>query len=921
MPTGPGWTGDLGRDRELVGRRREREALNSLVDAVRGGESRVLVLRGEPGVGKTALLEHIRARAVGCRVVGAAGVQAEMELPFAGLHQLIAPMLDRAGRLPAPQRGALLTAFGISSGRPPDRLLVGLAVLSLLSDVAEEEPLCCFIDDVQWLDRASVQVLALVGRRLGAESVGMVFASRTPSEQLAGLPELVIEGLTEREAVMLLDSVLTAPLDARVRDRVVAETGGNPLALLELFRGLTAADLAGGFGLPSAVPVATSIEEEFRARLDALPAETRTLLLVAAADPVGEPALVWRGAFSLGVTPGAALPATEAGLVQIGTTVRFRHPLVRSAAYRSAPAEDRLVAHRALSEATDPTADPDRRAWHRAQGTPGPDEDVAEELERSAGRAQARGGLAAAAAFLERASALTPDAGRRAQRALAAAHAKVQTGAFTGALQLLAAAEAGPLGEVDRARVDLVRAQLAFATNRGSDASPLLLNAALRLEHVDLPLARATYLDALIAALFAGRLASPEADLLGVARAAAALPAPPAPTAADLLLEGLARNFTDGYTAGLPVLRAALTAFGDDLPADQQLRWLSLAYAAAMHIWDDEWSETIATRWANLVRDLGALSELALALTAPIMELTFKGELAGAARLVEEVRAASDATGNTLYPHGPMALVAFRGSEAVAAPLIRGAISDARLRGEGFVISSAEWATAVLNNGLGRYEEALAAAQRASGGVWELGFSNWALVELVEAAAHIGAPETAAGAYSRLAEMTEASGTDWALGIQARSHALLAEGDQAEALHCEAIERLGRTRVRPELARAHLLYGEWLRRQNRRVDARGQLRTAHEILSAMGIEGFAERARRELLATGETVRKRTVDTATELTAQEACVARLVVDGLSNPEIGARLFISPRTVQYHLRKVFQKLEVTSRSQLHRALPDD
>jgi hypothetical protein len=507
IPTGSRVPGSQRQSPEFVGRRRELEVLSSFLDDVRGGNGPVLVMVGGPGVGKTALFDHLRARATGFRVETGTGVESEMELPFAGLHQLLTPMLGGIERLPAPQRESLQTAFGISSGAAPDRFLVGLATLSLLSDHAEAEPLCCFIDDLHWLDRASAQVLAFVGRRLRADQVGLLFASRARLRELAGFDELRIDGLAEADARTLLDSVLTTPLDARIRDRVIAEADGNPLALLELFRGLTAADLAGGFGLTGAVPVTASLENEFRDRLGVLPASTRTLLLVAAADPVGDPALVWQAAISLGVEPDAAVAAREADLFDIASTVRFRHPLVRSAVYRSASAGQRQAAHRALAEATDATLDPDRRAWHGAQTAAGPDEDVAGELEQSAGRAQARGGIAAAAAFLMKAFQLTSEPARRAERAVAAAQAKVQSGAPAEALGLLVSAEADPLTEVDRARADLVRAQAVLASNRGSDASLLMLNAARRLEHVDVELARVTYLDALKAALFAGRLA------------------------------------------------------------------------------------------------------------------------------------------------------------------------------------------------------------------------------------------------------------------------------------------------------------------------------------------------------------------------------------------------------------------------------
>jgi DNA-binding CsgD family transcriptional regulator len=904
-----------------MGRRPECAALDQLLEAVRRGGSRALVVHGEPGAGKTALLEYLAWQASDCRVASIAGVQSEMELAFAALHQLCAPMLDGLEALPVPQRDALRIAFGMSVGPAPDRFLIGLAVLGLLSEMAGERRLVCLVDDAQWLDSASTQVLAFVARRLEAESVGLVFGTRAPGGDLAGLPELVVGGLGQDDARALLDSVLAGPLDERVRDQIVAETRGNPLALLELPRGLTVAELAGGFGFPGALPLPTRIEESFRRRVGAIPAETRRLLLLAAADPAGDPVLVWRAAGRLGIGAAAAGPAAEADLAEFGSRVRFRHPLVRSAAYRSASAQERQEVHRALAEAIDPQLDPDRRAWHRAQAAQGPDEDVAGELECSAGRARARGGLAAAAAFLEHAAMLTPDPALRAGRALAAAQAKAQAGASDAALDLLARAEAGPLSELQHARADVVRAQVAFTASRDSDAPPLLLKAARRLEPIDVALSRTTYLDALVAAVYAGRLASPGGSLLDVARAAGAAPLPlHGPRAPDLLLDGLAAHLNQGYAAGAPILRRALKAFGDGMPADPELRWLSLAYTAALHLWDDDGCEMLSDRWAQLARESGALSELPLALISRVYTFLSTGELTAAASTVKEMQTVIEATGSSLAPYGALGLAALRGSQAEASALIEATLRDASARGEGLGISAAGWASAVLGNGLGRYQEALAAAQRASQHHFELGFSNWALVELIEAAARSGMSETAASAYHRLAEMTGASGTDWAIGVEARSHALVSEGDQAERLYRESITRLDRTRVRVELARARLLYGEWLRRQRRRSDAREQLRTAHGMLEAMGLEAFAERARRELQATGETARKRTVITRDEeLTAQEAQIARLAREGLSNPEIGARLFLSPRTVQYHLSKVFTKLGISSRGQLEHILP--
>jgi DNA-binding CsgD family transcriptional regulator len=795
-------------------------------------------------------------------------------------------------------------------------------VLGLLSEAAEEQPLVCLVDDAQWLDRASAQILAFTARRLGAESVGLVFGSRAMGADLAGLPELVIGGLAESHARALLDTVLAGPIDVRVRDQIVAETGGNPLALLELPRGLMAAELAGGFGLPGALRLPGRIEESFRQRIDGLPAQSRRLLLLAAADPTGDPVLVWRAAGRLGIAARAARPATEAGLAEFGGTVRFRHPLVRSVAYQSGSAPERQEIHQALAEATDPQADPDRRAWHRAQATQDPDEDIAADLERSASRAQARGGLAAAAAFLERAAVLTPDPAVRAGRALDAAQAMAQAGAFGAALDLLARAEAGPLSELQQARADLVRAQLTFATSGSGAAVLLLLKAAQRLTPIDASLARETYMDALVAAFFAGRLANPGGSLMDVALAAGTAPTPTRPPrASDLLLDGLVARFNRGYAAGVPILRRALQAFRNCMPADLGLRRLSLACGAAFHIWDDESWAMLSDRYVRLAREAGALSELPLALPQRVYVLLFAGELTAAASEAEEMQTIIEATGSNIAPYGALALAAFRGREAEASALTEAILRDAPLRGEGFAISAVGWAGAVLNNGLGRYAEALTSARRASENHPELGQSNWAMVELIEAAARSGMTETAAGANRRLAEMTSASGTDWALGIQARSHALLSEGDEAERLYREAVERLGRTRIRVELARAHLLYGEWLRRERRRGEARDPLRTAYQMLGAMGMEAFAERARRELGATGETARKRTVATRIELTVQEAQIARLARDGLSNPEIGTRLFLSPRTVQYHLGKVFSKLDITSRSQLYRNLPSD
>jgi DNA-binding CsgD family transcriptional regulator len=902
----------------LRGRRSECKVLDRLLEAVRAGESRALVVRGEPGVGKTTLLEYVVERAPG-RVARAAGIQSEMELAFAGLHQLCAPMLDCLDRLPLPQRDALCTVFGLSAGGPPDRFLVGLAVLGLLGEVADGRPLVCVVDDAQWLDRASAQALAFVARRLMAESVGVVFAARDGEvAELAGVAQLVVTGLPDADARELLCSTLRGPLDERVRDRIVAETRGNPLALLELPRGLTPAQLAGGVVVSGTGTLAGQIEENYRRRLAALPGETRRLVLVAAAEPLGDPVLLWRAAAQLGIGAQAAGPAACAGLLEIGPRVRFHHPLVRSASYRAVSPEERRLAHRALAEVTDPEADFDRRAWHAAQATAGPDEDVAADLEHSAGRAQARGGLAAAAAYLERAAELSADPGRRVQRALAAAQATHLGGAPDAALKLLSLAEACPLTKLQRARIELQRAQIAFTLNRGREAPALLLQAARQLEQLDVELAGQTYLDALLAAMFAGALAGGLSVQEAAHAARAACPTSRTPRPPELLLDGLALRFTNGYTPAAPTLKRALRAFREhDLSPQEGLRWLWHACITAAHLWDYDTWETLATRFVRTARDAGALTMLPLALSQRIGVHVFLGQLTQAASLREELSSVTDATGHPPPPIAILLLAAWQGREPEARQLIEATTTEVLRRGEGDGLVKAQWAAALLDNSLCRYQDALTSAQQAADQPPVLGVAPWAaLAELVEAATRCGMTERAAEAFGRLTEVTHASGTDWALGIHARSRALLACGRDAEHAYCEAIDRLGRTRVRGELARAHLLYGEWLRRQGRRVNAREQLHAAHETFTTIGAEAFAHRAASELRATGESPRRRTVETTTQLTPQEAQITGLVREGLSNPEIGARLFISPRTVEWHLGRIFNKLNITSRKQLGR-----
>jgi len=903
----------------LTDRRSECDALGRLVKAVRAGQSQALVLRGDPGVGKTVLLDYLAGQARGCQVARAVGVQSEMELAFAGVHQLCAPMLDRAEQLPVPQRDALRTAFGLAPGPPPDRFLVGLGVLSLLSEGAGDRPLICLVDDTQWLDRASAQALGFAGRRLAADPVGLVFAAREPGPELAGLPELVIEGLPEEHARALLEAALAGPLDTRVRDLIVAETRGNPLALLELPRGLSTAELAGGFGLPGAAPLTGRIEDSFARQIQALPEQTQRLLQLAAADPSGDPSLVWRAAGRLGIPVQARAPAVQTGLIEFGAGVRFRHPLARSAAYRSAAVPDRQQMHAALAQVTDPHVDPDRRAWHRAQAAAGPDEDVAVELERSAGRAQARGGLAAAAAFLERAVLLTADPAREAERILAAAQASLRAGAFGKALELLATAQARPLDELHSARADLLRGQIAFASGRTTDAPPLLFKAAKRLEPLDLDLARETYMSAWMAAAIAGRLARAD-NMLEISRAARGLPpANQPPRVADLVLDGLTRLVTDGPGAAAPALRQGVSVFASaDIPAEERLRFGWMAHGAADALWDEDGLRAILVRQVQLARAVGALEQLPANLASLAQDETRRGDFAAADALIAESDAISKATGGSRYASYPaLYLATLRGHQAEVTALAETAIAEAEAGGHGAEVTASHWQAAILYNGLGRYADALAAAEQAVRDA-QLFVSSWALPELIEAASRTGNTHLAASALDRLAARTQAGGTDYGLGIEARCRALVSQGQAAEDRYREAIDRLGHTRLRPDLARAHLLYGEWLRQENRQVDAGAQLRTAHEMLDAIGMEAFAERARRELMATGEAVRRRSVKTEATLTVQEASIARLAQDGRTNAEIGTQLFLSARTVEWHLRKIFTKLGIGSRRELDAAL---
>jgi DNA-binding CsgD family transcriptional regulator len=888
--------------------------VDGLLAKARAGTSGVLMAVGAPGVGKSALLEYAVTSAPGYRVTRASGVESEMELAFAGLHQLCVPLLGGLAQLPVPQRLALETAFALADGVPPDPFFVGLGVLSLLSGAASARPLLCVVDDVQWLDRATAQALGFVARRLEADAVALLLAGRETTElaDFAGLAQLRLEGLSDQDARELLGSVLPGWADEKVIDRIVGETQGNPLALLELPRDMTAAELAGGFGPIDPLGLPGRIELSFQRRLEPLPEDTRRLVLAAAAEPLGDAGLLWRACELLGIGAHAAWPAEDADLLHIGARVRFFHPLVRSAVYRAASAEQRRAVHAALAEATDASADPDRRAWHRAQAAPGPDEEVAAELQRSAERARSRGGVATEAAFLERAVALTVAPRPRSARALAAARAWHEAGGHDSALELLAAAEAGPLSQLEQAQAERLRAQIIYTRTDGRDGPIQLLRAAQSLEPLDQELARATYVEALVASTNSDTAHEVRHALLGRPR-----PQPADPT--ELLLHGYGAFYTEGFPHGIDVLRQAVGAFtAASFTGSENIQTLNLATDIARSLWDDAAMDVLTTRLMLLARGTGTLSLLPTVLERRALYCIVAGELPNAAAARDEAEAIREATGMEPGLGSDLAtLTALREEQSVVCEEIERLRQEPRIRDIGRQEARLDYALAVLYNGMARFPEALAAAQRSreghGGGGWGLG-----LAELVEAAARCQQPEVAQPALDALCVRTRLGGTDWGLGVEAYSRALLADGGAAEELYVEAIGRLGRTRASLSLARTHLLYGEWLRRERRRGDAREHLRTAHDLFEAMGARSFAGRARHELSATGATTLSRRDATLDDLTAQETRIASLAGDGLSNTEIAARLYISANTVDYHLRKVFRKLGIRSRAQLHHAL---
>jgi len=890
----------------LHGRQREIHALDELLSGLARGRGGALVVRGEAGIGKTALLDRAVDGALRMRLLRATGVEFEMGLPFSGLHQLLWPLLSRLGDLPVPQRQALEVAFGQREGAAPDRVMIGMATLTLLSESAQQRPVLCVVDDAQWLDPASAYALAFAGRRLDAEPVVMLLALREPVRvrDLEPLPSLHLDGLPDADARALLAAVLHVPLDEKVRDRVVSESRGNPLALLELARAAGLGTLAGGFGVP--VHGGGAIEDLYRERIMELPADTRRLLVVAAAEPLGDPVLLWGAARQLGIDVEAAGPAEDADLVEIDVRVRFRHPLVRSAAYRSASVSQRRVAHGALAAVTDPGTDPDRRSWHRALAATGPDEGLAAELVDCAVRVQTRGGLAAAAAFLEHAVALTPGPAERLARLLLAAEAKLVAGAPQDALGLLDSVDEAVLGPLQLAQVETLKGRIAFAVQRGMDAPAPLLRAAKRMEALNPALARAIHLDALVAVILVGSLGGVAPRHAAQAARDAVRPVG-APTGVDLLLDGLALLLTGDRREGVALLQRALSEASDDT----WTRRIQLAAAMAWEVWDLDSYIRILNQQIQQARQIGSLISLPEALSTLAAAYLRRGDFRVAASMLEQARALVAVTGTApSYPH--LTLAAWSGDPGTD-ELVEEAIKDGTARGEGLFVAYAHFALALYRNGRGDYSAALAAAQFADAHI-DVIFKGVALRELIEAAARTGDREAAEAAVAQLQELTSAAGTDFARGTQEVCAALVTDSAEAEHHFLAGLEALHRSGCLADHARAQLLYGEWLRREGRRTDARRHLREAHTALAEMGAEGFAQRAARELSATGERPRRRSPATADQLTAQELAIARLVATGATSKEVSAELFVSPRTVDAHLRNIFRKMGITSRRQL-------
>jgi DNA-binding CsgD family transcriptional regulator len=890
-----------------------------VLDAVREGLSGVLVLRGEPGIGKTALLDYAIEAAADLRVVRLVGIESEMEVGFSSLHQFLLPFLDRLDELPVPQGAALGSAFGLRDGGPPDRLLVGLASLSLLAAAACDQPLLCVVDDAQWLDRESAAALAFVARRLLADRVAMIFAVREPSGRLFfldGLPDVQLRGLSAAGAQQLLSTSVGGRLDGLVAARMIAETAGNPLGLIELSDELSPGQLDGQELLPDPLPLGPRLEARFLRQVRLLPADTQTLLLCVAADPTGDAELLWRAADNLGISVGASAAAEEHGLLTFRSPLQFRHPLIRTAIYQGASVHDRRRVHAALAEATDPGVEGDRRAWHRAAASAGRDEVVAAALERAADRARHRGGYAAAGTFLARAAALTPDTRQQVRRLLAAAHAECTAGGPGKAQALLDEATADLDGPYERGLAKRVEGGIRLGAEQPADAAPVLLAAAGELAGVDRGLARDTLMEALIATGITSRFSAPGADVHAVARAVRAIPISPgaSPTPGDLLLDAYATYILDGPGAAAPLTQRALAALDQGDPSTSvQFSWLGVAFWLACATWDDERAHALASRAVDEARRQGAMTPLAMVLVQLGESYVLAGEISSARECFTE-RYEIQSAKEDFCRTGELIVLAWRGEEHAARSLAAVVTEDATRRRQGWKVVWAEYALSILDLGLGHYRDAL---NRAAHGYEEdpmLGALAWP--DLIEAAVRCGEAQLASEMLDRFVQRSGSSSIRLAAGLAARSRALLADDKDAERYYLQAIDQLSGCRGPAHRARACLLYGEWLRRSDRRSQARRQLQIAWELFTAIGAAAFAERARRELAAAGATALTRAAESPSQLTPQEGTVARLAAAGATNTEIAAELFISPSTVDYHLRKVFRKFGIASRRQLNR-----
>jgi DNA-binding CsgD family transcriptional regulator len=908
----------------LVDRVTETGVMQGLLDGVQEGSSGVLVLRGQVGTGKTALLREMAERAAngGMRIAQAAGVQAEMGFDFAGLHQLLLPFAGGLQDLPDPQRAALGTVFGLATGQASDRFLVGLAALTLLTDAAERRPVLCVVDDAQWLDRVSLEMLTFVARRLLADRVGIVFGLRAGEERaeaLTGFPELRVGPLPPEAGKELFETAAGGRVAEPASRRVLAEAAGHPLALVELGN-----ELAAGHSVPDTVPgrplrLGERLELLYLNRVRELPNGAQTLLVLAAAEQLGEPETVWRAAEALGADPEVAELPEVRWMLSLSPRVAFSHPLMRAAAYWGAPPGERRRVHAALAAVTNPRTDPDRRAWHLAEATEGPDEAVARELEVSAGRARGRGGWENEQAFLERAAQLTADPRRRGARRLAAAEAGLVAGDITGADALAEQAAPHLAQPVTRARARRVHGLCLQAQSRTTEAVRILVDAALAMSTADPRRAHDTMLEAFSAAQREGWFGLESAE---VAVAVRRLPRPPAAAPGDGLLEGFAAihegRTAEGYALLRVGVRSMATAY--DAPDTTLPRLVAWLQAAGLLFDHSAWAD-LERHWIPALRDRGAVTALIPVLFSLGYNHLRAGRLSAAETALVEGRALAEGiaegAGNREwldgFNAGEVLLLALRGNVS------EGRALAARLLGEPI---QKQWRdvtrlfVAVLELGAGRYDAALDAAHEAQA-LWPLLSPE----DAVEAAVRSGRPEIAKAAVGDFAPLAAAGGTPWALGVMARCRALLAGDDPgADDNYQQSIRYLQGTPVVLSLARSRLVYGEWLRRQRRRRDARGQLRTALESFERMGARGFAGRARAELAATGEHAMERTGQDGPQLTPQEAQIARLAAAGAPNRDIATQLFLSTATVDYHMRKVYRKLDVTRRASLPRALLD-